>query len=53
MVQDLTLALLYLYEGDYCVLHRDIKTNNIMLDSSFDAKLGDFRLARRVDHSKG
>ncbi|PPS07248.1 hypothetical protein GOBAR_AA13388 [Gossypium barbadense] len=54
IVQDLTSALLYLYEeGDYCVLHRDIKTNNIMLDSSFDDKLGDYGLARLVDHSKG
>ncbi|KAG8490462.1 hypothetical protein CXB51_015939 [Gossypium anomalum] len=40
-------------EGDYCVLHRDIKTNNILLDSSFDDKLGDYGLARLVDHSKG
>ncbi|KAL4367083.1 hypothetical protein GQ457_05G031820 [Hibiscus cannabinus] len=54
IVQDLASALLYLHEeGDYCVLHRDIKTNNIMLDSSFNAKLGDFGLARLVDHSKG
>ncbi|MBA0723628.1 hypothetical protein Golax_004195, partial [Gossypium laxum] len=51
---DLTSALLYLYEeGDYCVLLRDIKTSNIMLDSSFDDKLGDYGLARLVDHSKG
>ncbi|MBA0839745.1 hypothetical protein Goarm_005448, partial [Gossypium armourianum] len=54
IVQDLTSALLYPYEeGDYCVLLRDIKTNNIMLDSSFDDKLGDYGLARLVDHSKG
>ncbi|XP_039060214.1 L-type lectin-domain containing receptor kinase IX.1-like isoform X2 [Hibiscus syriacus] len=54
IVQDLASALLYLHEeGDYCVLHRDIKTNNILLDSSFNAKLGDFGLARLVDHSKG
>ncbi|KAK8517168.1 hypothetical protein V6N13_092454 [Hibiscus sabdariffa] len=54
IMQDLASALLYLHEeGDYCVLHRDIKTNNIMLDSSFNAKLGDFGLARLVDHSKG
>ncbi|KAK8675135.1 hypothetical protein V6N13_033205 [Hibiscus sabdariffa] len=54
IVQDLASALLYLHEeGDYCVLHRDIKTNNIMLDSSFNAKLGDFGLARLVDHSEG
>ncbi|KAK8675137.1 hypothetical protein V6N13_033207 [Hibiscus sabdariffa] len=54
IVQGLAAALVYLHEeGDYCVLHRDIKTNNIMLDSSFNAKLGDFGLARLVDHSEG
>nr|6CTH_A Chain A, Concanavalin A-like lectin protein kinase family protein [Theobroma cacao] len=54
IVKDLASALLYLHEeGDHCVLHRDIKTSNIMLDSSFNAKLGDFGLARLVDHAKG
>ncbi|XVE99820.1 hypothetical protein REPUB_Repub03eG0234400 [Reevesia pubescens] len=54
IVQDLASVLLYLHdEGDYCVLHRDIKTSNIMLDSSFNAKLGDFGLARLVDRAKG
>ncbi|XP_052479483.1 L-type lectin-domain containing receptor kinase IX.1-like [Gossypium raimondii] len=53
IVQDLASALFYLHEkGDHCVLHRDIKASNIMLDSSFNAKLGDFGLARLVDHAK-
>nr|KJB45807.1 hypothetical protein B456_007G329800 [Gossypium raimondii] len=53
IVQDLASALFYLHEeGDHCVLHRDIKASNIMLDSSFNAKLGDFGLARLVDHEK-
>lgn len=30
------------------VLHRDIKTSNIMLDSEFNARLGDFGLARTI-----
>uniref|UniRef100_A0A8I6X6H6 Protein kinase domain-containing protein n=1 Tax=Hordeum vulgare subsp. vulgare TaxID=112509 RepID=A0A8I6X6H6_HORVV len=47
-------ALLYLHEEwEQCVLHRDIKTSNVMLDASFNAKLGDFGLARLVDHDKG
>ncbi|KAL2460363.1 L-type lectin-domain containing receptor kinase IX.1 [Abeliophyllum distichum] len=47
-------ALLYLHEEwEQCVVHRDIKSSNIMLDSSFNAKLGDFGLARLVDHEKG
>ncbi|MED6221295.1 hypothetical protein PIB30_053014 [Stylosanthes scabra] len=50
----LASALLYLQEGwEKCVLHRDIKSSNIMLDSNFNAKLGDFGLARLVDHEKG
>ncbi|EEF31672.1 ATP binding protein, putative [Ricinus communis] len=42
-------ALDYLHNGcEKRVLHRDIKTSNIMLDSEFNAKLGDFGLARMV-----
>uniref|UniRef100_A0A6N2N5E3 Protein kinase domain-containing protein n=1 Tax=Salix viminalis TaxID=40686 RepID=A0A6N2N5E3_SALVM len=42
-------ALDYLHNG--CmkrVFHRDIKASNIMLDSDFNAKLGDFGLARTI-----
>ncbi|KAL6623177.1 hypothetical protein ACP70R_033056 [Stipagrostis hirtigluma subsp. patula] len=45
-------ALLYLHQDwEQCVLHRDIKPSNVMLDASFNAKLGDFGLARLVDHN--
>ncbi|XP_059647962.1 L-type lectin-domain containing receptor kinase IX.1-like [Cornus florida] len=54
VARGLASALLYLHEGwEQCVLHRDIKSSNIMLDSSFNSKLGDFGLARLVDHEKG
>jgi serine/threonine protein kinase len=48
------LALLYLHEEcEQLVVHRDIKPSNIMLDSNFTAKLGDFGLARLIDHESG
>lgn len=54
IVQGLASGLLYLHEEwEQCVVHRDIKSSNIMLDSDFNAKLGDFGLARLVDHEKG
>ncbi|XP_042993376.1 L-type lectin-domain containing receptor kinase IX.1-like [Carya illinoinensis] len=50
----LASALLYLHEEwEQCVVHRDIKSSNIMLDANFNAKLGDFGLARLVDHELG
>ncbi|XP_031272071.1 L-type lectin-domain containing receptor kinase IX.1-like isoform X2 [Pistacia vera] len=54
IAQDLASGLLYLQEEwEQCVLHRDIKSSNIMLDSNFNSKLGDFGLATFVDHAKG
>ncbi|TYG74546.1 hypothetical protein ES288_D04G191000v1 [Gossypium darwinii] len=49
----LASALFYLQEEcDQCVLHRDMKSSNVLLDLSFNAKLGDFGLARLVDHGQ-
>ena len=35
------------------MVHRNIKSSNIMLDSNFNAKLGNFGLAGLVDHELG
>ncbi|KAF7849226.1 hypothetical protein BT93_L1061 [Corymbia citriodora subsp. variegata] len=54
IAQGIASALLYLHEEwEQCVVHRDIKSSNIMLDSDFNAKIGDFGLAKLVDHAKG
>ncbi|XP_041022758.1 probable L-type lectin-domain containing receptor kinase S.5 [Juglans microcarpa x Juglans regia] len=47
----LASALLYLHEE--CgnpVVHRDVKPNNVMLDSDYNAHLGDFGLARLLEN---
>ncbi|KAK4254183.1 hypothetical protein QN277_009597 [Acacia crassicarpa] len=54
VAQGLASVILYLHEEwEQCVVHRDIKSSNIMLDSNFNTKLGDFGLARLVEHGKG
>ncbi|CAM6095752.1 unnamed protein product [Calypogeia fissa] len=53
IVTGIAAAMEYLHHG--CprqVIHRDIKSSNIMLDKDWNAKLGDFGLARLVDHEK-
>ncbi|XWS54608.1 hypothetical protein CRYUN_Cryun10bG0103400 [Craigia yunnanensis] len=50
----LASALLYLHEEwEQSVIHRDIKSSNVMLDSNFNARLGDFGLARLMDQELG
>ncbi|KAG6514406.1 hypothetical protein ZIOFF_024761 [Zingiber officinale] len=46
-------ALHYLHdEYDQKVVHRDLKASNIMLDANFNARLGDFGLARALESDK-
>ncbi|KAL3614701.1 putative L-type lectin-domain containing receptor kinase S.7 [Castilleja foliolosa] len=49
----LASALTYLHqECEQQVIHRDVKTSNILLDGSYNARLCDFGLARLMDHDK-
>ncbi|KAK4744084.1 hypothetical protein SAY87_010396 [Trapa incisa] len=49
----LASVLRYLHqECEQQVIHRDIKTSNVMLDGDFNPRLGDFGLARLMDHDK-
>ncbi|GJM95195.1 hypothetical protein PR202_ga11903 [Eleusine coracana subsp. coracana] len=53
VVLGIASAILYLHEdAEQSVVHRDIKPSNVMLDASINAKLGDFGLARPIDHDR-
>ena len=50
VINGVAQALDYLHNGcENRVLHRDIKASNVMLDSEFNARLGDFGLARTIN----
>ncbi|KAK7350496.1 hypothetical protein VNO77_09189 [Canavalia gladiata] len=51
IVKGLAAALHYLHEQlETQIIHRDVKTSNVMLDSHYNARLGDFGLARWLEH---
>ncbi|TVU06920.1 hypothetical protein EJB05_46956, partial [Eragrostis curvula] len=53
IVRDIATGLHYVHhEHEPMVLHRDIKASNIMLDSTFRARLGDFGIACAVAANK-
>ncbi|GLJ29198.1 hypothetical protein SUGI_0575890 [Cryptomeria japonica] len=50
---EIASGLLYLHEERaHCIVHRDVKSSNVMLDCDFNAKLGDFGLARMLEHNR-
>ncbi|CAM6082972.1 unnamed protein product [Calypogeia fissa] len=53
IVKGVAAGLGYLHDGYVQqVIHRDIKSSNVMLDEEFNARVGDFGLARLIEHSK-
>ena len=53
ILKEIAAGLLYLHEEwEQVVVHRDVKTNNVLLDSNMTARLGDFGLAKLYEHGK-
>ncbi|XP_043689320.1 L-type lectin-domain containing receptor kinase IV.1-like [Telopea speciosissima] len=51
IIRGVASALFYLHEEwEQVVVHRDVKSSNVLLDGEFNARLGDFGLARLYGH---
>lgn len=53
ILKGIAAGLLYLHEEwEQVVIHRDVKSSNVLIDAELNARLGDFGLARLFDHDK-
>ncbi|WRX24283.1 Protein kinase domain - like 10 [Theobroma cacao] len=51
IIKGIAAGLLYLHEEwELVVIHRDVKSSNVLIDAGMNARLGDFGLARLYDH---
>ncbi|XP_010256839.1 PREDICTED: L-type lectin-domain containing receptor kinase IV.1-like [Nelumbo nucifera] len=51
IIKGVASGLLYLHEEwEMVVVHRDVKSSNVLLDNEMNGRLGDFGLARLYDH---
>ncbi|KAI5663263.1 hypothetical protein M9H77_22586 [Catharanthus roseus] len=53
ILKGIASGLLYLHEEwEQVVIHRDVKSSNVLIDGEMNGRLGDFGLARLYDRSK-
>ncbi|KAL2484923.1 putative L-type lectin-domain containing receptor kinase VI.1 [Abeliophyllum distichum] len=53
IIKGIASGLLYLHEEwEKVVIHRDVKSSNVLIDGDMNARLGDFGLARLYDHGQ-
>ncbi|XP_057801158.1 probable L-type lectin-domain containing receptor kinase VI.1 [Salvia miltiorrhiza] len=53
IIKGVASGLLYLHEDwEQVVIHRDVKSSNVLIDGDMSPRLGDFGLARLYDHGK-
>lgn len=53
IIKGVASGLLYLHEEwEQVVIHRDVKSSNVLIDRDMNPRLGDFGLARLYDHGK-